>query len=503
MEKTVTNTGFQRLVLIIAIIWYSLTAWYSIGYYHADEHYQIVEFSGIREGASTASDLAWEYQAKIRPALQPAICFAIFSVCRMFNLEDPYVKAFLLRLITGLFAMVMINCFAKSCNHLVAVKNRKLFFLLSFFTWFLPFLNVRFSSETWSGLLLLPVVAIAMKENRNWQQAGLSGLLLGLGFLFRFQMGIAAVAVFLWLIVVKKMPAGKLIVMVGGFLLVVAVGTLVDRWFYDSWVFTPWRYVKINLLEGVADTFGTAPWYYYLYYVFRFAFFPFGIVIILSFFVLVFKKPDSLLVWVILPFVVAHSCIPHKELRFLFPLVNLVPLMIFLAFQELPVNRMKGIVSKTGSLLLVVLLLVNITALVTASLKPADAGRMRITRMIHEIPGLDKYELITFNGSNPYQPWGLVARFYKEPALVFSDLQSAMAGDGAHLKPNMHVLLVVKKKDLRNPEIQATIARCGLSIKGQSIPALFEPFLTIYGGFPMEDILLFFSETQSFRANRL
>ncbi|MEI6683539.1 MAG: hypothetical protein WCO44_12960 [Bacteroidota bacterium] len=489
------NNGFNRLVFIIAITWYSLTAWYSLGYYHADEHYQVVEFSGIKVGTNVASDLAWEYQARIRPALQPAVCFAIFSACRMFNLEDPYAKAFLLRLITGFFALILINYFVKSCSQLVSAKNRRLFFILSFFTWFLPFLNVRFSSETWSGLLLLPVVAIALKEHISWQKHGLIGLLLGLSFLFRFQSGIVAISVFLWMIAVKRVPAARLMVMLAGFLLMVAGGTLVDSWFYGSWVFTPWRYFKVNFLEGVADTFGTAPWYYYFYYVFRFAFFPFGIIIILSFFILVLKKPASLLVWVILPFVVIHSCIPHKELRFLFPLVNLVPLMVFLAFQELPVNLRRGNILKMAYVLLVALFLVNVAALATASLKPADIGRIRITRLIHGIADPGRYLLITFGGSNPYQPWGLLARFYREPHLSSVNLPVSGERDTSETGSKKHMLLVVSKKDVQNPEIQATIARCGLSIAEQSIPALFEPFLTIYGGFPMDDILLLYRET--------
>src|SRR3954466_14998143 len=93
---------FERIILLMAMLWYSMTAYFSVGYYHPDEHYQIIEFAGILDGTNTAQDLAWEYKAQIRPSLQPIICYSIFKICDFFNITNSYDKGFVLRLITGL-----------------------------------------------------------------------------------------------------------------------------------------------------------------------------------------------------------------------------------------------------------------------------------------------------------------------------------------------------------------------------------------------------------------
>jgi len=57
---------FHQLVLIVALLIYVVTAYFSKGYYHADEHYQVIEFAGLKTGTHSGSDLAWEYRENSR-----------------------------------------------------------------------------------------------------------------------------------------------------------------------------------------------------------------------------------------------------------------------------------------------------------------------------------------------------------------------------------------------------------------------------------------------------
>lgn len=57
---------------VIGMVFF-ITAWKSDGYYHADEHYQLIEFAGKILGTHQPEELAWEYNARLRPALQPTI----------------------------------------------------------------------------------------------------------------------------------------------------------------------------------------------------------------------------------------------------------------------------------------------------------------------------------------------------------------------------------------------------------------------------------------------
>ena len=157
----------DKIILVTAFLWYSLTAFYSVGYIHADEHYQIIEFAGIKEGTHESTDLAWEFHSKVRPSFQPLLCFIIFKVCWFFKVTDPYTKTFVLRLFTGILAVLSIYYFTHSNKHLIKSENWKAFLIISFFTWFIPFINVRFSSETWSGLMLLLTFAIINNKNKK------------------------------------------------------------------------------------------------------------------------------------------------------------------------------------------------------------------------------------------------------------------------------------------------------------------------------------------------
>ena len=146
---------FEKIVFFSAILWYIITAYFSNGYYHADEHYQIIEFARLKLGANQASEMPWEFHEQIRPTLQPTICFFFLKLFNLVSIVNPYVQALIFRLITSIFAVCAISYFSLSCKTFINEKNWRIFYILSFFVWFLPWINVRFSSETYSGLFFL------------------------------------------------------------------------------------------------------------------------------------------------------------------------------------------------------------------------------------------------------------------------------------------------------------------------------------------------------------
>ena len=79
-----------KLVFTGAALVYLLTAIGSAGSYHPDEHYQIIEFAELKAGHNKPDDLAWEYRARIRPAIQPALCFAVFRLSRPLGINAPH-----------------------------------------------------------------------------------------------------------------------------------------------------------------------------------------------------------------------------------------------------------------------------------------------------------------------------------------------------------------------------------------------------------------------------
>ena len=60
---------YERYFFLTALVVYIVAAWFSTGFYHGDEHYQLIEFAAYKMGTVSPEGLAWEFTARVRPAL--------------------------------------------------------------------------------------------------------------------------------------------------------------------------------------------------------------------------------------------------------------------------------------------------------------------------------------------------------------------------------------------------------------------------------------------------
>ena len=481
---------FEKCFFLTALVLYVVSAWFSTGYYSGDELLSIIEFAAYKIGTIEPEQLTWDFDARIRPALQPFIAFLLFKVLGFLRITDPYTQAFILRLLTALLAVFSIRFFTRTCRKRVRPEFHAVYLFLSYFLWFLPCVNVRFMSESWSGIMLLNAMSVLLNPNIRKYKFYLVGGLLGLSFLFRYQNAFLAIGLFLWLIIIRKERILSLTKLLTSGIAVFLLGIFLDIWLYGEFVLTSWNYFYVNLVDGVASSFGTEAWWNYFYSIFRFSFFPIGIPIIISFFLLTIKKPRNIFIWTILPFFVIHSIIPHKELRFLFPVVNLVPIILILAYQEID----QAITSwkRPGQLalryVLVVLLAINCVGAVTVSLKPSDVGLMTITRYIRQNYGDMSIRLISFNQSNPYGRPEYITTFYMEDDMEDIRLGSLNELADSLLHKNKVNLLVLKREDAETVLTQELLNRYSATKKVQCIPEWMEPLMTLYGGVRRRDI---------------
>jgi len=91
-----------------------VTAWFSNTFYFPDEHYQILEFMGHKLGITSAQDLPWEFEARIRPWLQPFLYYLITWPLMALGVTDMFAITFILRLVTGLFSVFALAVFARA-----------------------------------------------------------------------------------------------------------------------------------------------------------------------------------------------------------------------------------------------------------------------------------------------------------------------------------------------------------------------------------------------------
>lgn len=483
---------FYKISFLLAIPVYFITALNSHGYYHADEHYQILEFAEYIDGKNSTEHLAWEFEARIRSAVQPVIAFLVFRALSVFSVVDPYSKALVLRLLTACLALLIIRRFVKNTIASFTTEwERRAYFLLSFFLWVIPFLSVRFSGETWSGLFLLLSLAILSTGHQKSWQAYKIGLVLGLAFIFRFQAGFAMIGILLWLLIVKKTGFHDILKIGIGIVAVVLAGFCVDTWFYGEAVFTPWNYL-MSVLNSGGTGYGTSPWYFYILELLQFPTYFIGIPLVLSIMLIMIYEPKNLYLWTLLIFIVIHSFVPHKEDRFLFPLFYLFPILLMTGYTKLKsILKQQKILKMATYVLAIMFLVTNLGGLITMGLQSAAKGRMAISKYIHDHYADEHINIIYTYWANPYRPFqGLYSRFYLE-----KEMSHQFIGDLYHLSdsvilPDAVNFLVVRKEELK-PD------HCGEMISGyrfipimQSIPGWVEVLTdNLYKGFKEGNVL--------------
>jgi len=381
---------FHRLVLLAALLIHVVTAWQSTGYSSADEHFQIIAFAQTKLGELPVEHLPWEYDAGIRSSLQPWIAVQVFHAAQLVGITDPFNRTFLLRLLTAALALLAVRGFVRATLDQVPVCLKKPFILLSYFLWFLPFLHVRFASESWAGTFLLFGLTslfriTAERETRRPWDLLWAGIAFGIALLCRPPVGLILISALFWMAVVRKVKWNGIVLVLVGSTAVAIAGFAMDSAFYDRSVFSVWEYVRMGFAGDPDHRFDELPWYYYPPWIVKYAIPPIGVCLLLALALLIWKRPKHLLVWCIVPFFVVHAFIPHKELRFLFPLADLTPLLLVLGFVELRTLVHGNNWSLIGRLALGILVVANLLGLSIVLTSPAGIGRTVLAKSLHAV----------------------------------------------------------------------------------------------------------------------
>ena len=408
------------LLLLCAVILHGGVALLALNPWHPDEHFQILEFAWARGGMGPIEGLPWEFAAQIRPSLQPTLALLLLKSLWVLGFESPGLWILLLRLSTLALSLVVLLAVIFRVSPLLSTEGRRVLWLSGLFLWFTPLFTSRFTSENLSGLALASALVLATGRRDQGRDLMVGGLL-GLAFLFRFQVAIAGVALLAWIGLTKEGGgwARTARAMITGSL-AVGFGFLLDRWFYGNWVFTPWRYFQVNLLEGVAATFGTSPWYTYLVQLPLWMAPPLGLVLMVLVLTGIFARPWSPWAWCSLAFFAVHSVLSHKELRFLLPLLLLLPPLLAVGWQLLSSRWVGG----RGRKLFIWTLMAQNVLLALLLLTPAiHRGKdfdVHYFQFLAERAERDPQKplWVLSEDGRPYRVWDLEARVYQNPRVL-------------------------------------------------------------------------------------
>jgi phosphatidylinositol glycan class B len=317
-----------RAYLIASLLAIGVTAYFSVTFFHPDEHFQVLEFVGYKLGTTTSAELTWEFHCRMRPWLQPGAYYAIARGAEILGVRDAFAIAFLLRLASGILAWTAIVCMVRtalrwSIDPATRLAQLRVTTLLGF----LPYLSVRTSSENVSCSLVTIGFCVVVDALRATSQlpakvALIAGMLFGLAFESRFQTAILVAGLLAWLCVFRRIRAGSLLAFAGGGTAALLLGLFFDRWGYGEWTFPPYHYVRRNLIDRVASSqFGVDPFYGYLYLLLSNVFAPVVLGLMVGLILTWVRRPKHPVTWLTLPYAAIHCALAHKEERFFFPML--------------------------------------------------------------------------------------------------------------------------------------------------------------------------------------
>ncbi len=396
-----------KYVYLTAGLVFLTTCWFSIGFKHGDEHFQIIEFAGHILGWNTDQDMAWEFHHRMRPTMQPFLTAITIQTLDSLGITDPFTQAFLLRLLGSCLLFFALFYFLRKERQ--AHHASSIFFL--YFFCLTPYIAARYSSEGLSASMLLMLVA-QLRNTRNTFDYFIAGIFAGLAFIFRFQLAFAIVGTAIWYVFAKPFKWKEVLGYILGFLIPFGISIPTDRFFYGEWVLAPYEYFFQNIVLDKAANYGVSPWYYYFIEFVNSGLWLPGLLALLFCVWYMVKKPKDVITWVILLFMVGHMMVGHKEMRFLYPIACLLPFVLLDRINNIP--RLPY--QKTATWIFAV---ANLILIVPRIFLPADQ-EVSALRFLEKQYAPTAFTIYYDGGNNPYDDYGLPNHFYgrKKPIAI-------------------------------------------------------------------------------------
>ncbi|MBL4707910.1 MAG: glycosyltransferase family 39 protein [Flavobacteriales bacterium] len=441
----------EKQFQLLGAICLLLASFFSLGYHHFDEHFQILEFANLKLGHITTDQLPWEFGAKMRPTIQAFMVYTLHLFGKTIGFVNPFYHSLFLRILSAALSFYALKLFYDTFkNHFKKEHSSKWFLILSFSLWFVIYNGVRFSSENWSTLFFMIPFALYFK----WKSKGIVqylflGLCFGLSFEFRFQAAFMIIGFLAWLLFIHKEKISKVLLICLGGVTALALGAISDHWFYGEWTFSPWNYFYENILAGKASNFGEMPWYWYFGRFFIQGIPPLSLVIILAILLFCIRQRKSSITWVIVPFLLAHFATSHKELRFLFPIVLFILFILMKAFEIGEELKEKLIQHRAVRLLFQLSIVANFIFLAVVCFRPADP-QISLYETIHS--DYEQPTILYHFDKNPYHRI-LGINYYKRANLTLQQIQSI---EEIPSKTSKKQLLVFGGKKRPTEEFKAT-----------------------------------------------
>jgi phosphatidylinositol glycan class B len=301
------------------------------GIYWPDEVYQSLE--PAHRLVFGYGLVAWEFIEGARTWALPGLVAVVLKLCALLGQNQPtqYLVA-----VKGVFVLASLAAAwgahrlarASGASEASAVAGMAVIALSGPLVYFAP----RAMSENASAALGVWGLALSLDRTASRGRLALGGSLLGLSVLFRLQSAVFAAGAVAILVTrwwrernpgMRRAQPGLLLLVLGAG--AIAYGVMDAVTWHDAPGARAWGlfhsavvYLRFNLIEGKAAGFGTAPWNYYLKHLWTSM--PAVSLVLGAGFVVATPRATGLAL-IALAFFSLHSAVPHKELRFVLPLL--------------------------------------------------------------------------------------------------------------------------------------------------------------------------------------
>ena len=413
--------------------------------------------------------IPWEFIDGARNWALPGLVAFVMKVCAVFGADQPtqYIPA-----VKGLFALMSVGTawgtsrLARSvgADELPAAACASIFSLAAPVLYFAP----RAMSENATVLPLVWGLALVLDRARVDEAFGaspsvyarrllwLGGSLLGLAVLFRLQSAVVCIGVVGVLAARKQWKALRdvsLVLAVWAFLFGAldaftwshAPNAKWGGWFHSAVV-----YLRFNLIEGKAAGWGVAPWYFFAQRLWTSM--PFITALLVGGLVLSVRRAPALIALALL-FFALHSASPHKEYRFILPMLPMLAALVAVGVTSLSIERLRQ---------------VGMGLVVVASLVSAATHESLTFGQLGQYPGRDADSAWDDNG--PINRLMLVASAQADLCGLFTPVHPAWMGGATYLH---------RKAPLFSPGwpydcVQAGTCNYAIVPKGNTLPAVAE-----------------------------
>ncbi|MCB0417147.1 MAG: hypothetical protein H6617_08710 [Bdellovibrionaceae bacterium] len=317
----------MRTLFGVGAALYLLAPWLNPGFVALDDYTSLTEFFVPAQNQSVSKIIE---NSEIRSPIPRLMLFGISHTLWKLGVENPFLQYQIVLTILGLFSFLV---FAFCACRLYGSRPEWLTWALLLLGGFYlcPFFYSRAMIESLSAPYLLLGASFAVEYHQKSRPSALiaSLLFLGIASTMRFQTGVCALAL-------AALPGKRyrhwVLLAVGGLILFFVTGAI-DGWLRGSFHQSLFSYVDYNVHHS--SSYGTTPFYTYLL-LWIAVLLPPTFFSCYRDFSLREKYQGLSPLWVFFAvFLVSHSLIPHKEERFMVPILPNLLLALVPAAQGL------------------------------------------------------------------------------------------------------------------------------------------------------------------------